>query len=293
MEYVNRIKAKRRLSKPLLDTPDPVLSPDDEAFLQRLTAEQQSGSDIVRPATSAEVLGRELEIEDTGQTSEVLARTSRAKKRQSWGGLRWNFLRAKDDDDNNEQRHENEDMTEVLEKLNLAAVNNRAFSISDETQELLDKFKFILKDILTGVPTAYNDLESLLKNSNGQLQRTYSKLPSFLTKLIEKLPEKWTQYLAPEVIAATSEKIGRRTGVNADDWDRTAATANKMGMKIPSVRELVSKPAAVIGLLRSIISFLKTRFPAVMGMNVLWSMALFSMCKQRLLLLLLTRTDSN
>lgn len=174
-----------------------------------------------------------------------------------------------------EAQRENEVMTEVLEKLNLAAVNNRVFSISDETQELLRKFKLIFKDLINGVPTAYRDLESLLTNGNKQLQQTYSKLPHFLQKLIEQLPDKWTETLAPEILAAAAERAGK-SGINVENVGKAAAAATKMGVKIPSLKELVGKPAAIVGMLRSIMTFLRARFPAVMGMNVLWSLALFS-----------------
>ncbi len=174
-----------------------------------------------------------------------------------------------------ETKQENEDMTEILDKLNLAADNNRVFSISDETQELLRKFKLIFKDLINGVPTAYHDLEMLLTNGNRQLQDTYSKLPSFLQKLIEKLPERWTESLAPEMIAAAAERASK-SGVNVDNFGKAAAAANKMGLQVPSLKELVGKPAAIVGMLRSIMAFLRARFPAMLGMNVLWSLALFS-----------------
>ncbi|KAL4907975.1 hypothetical protein BDW74DRAFT_148334 [Aspergillus multicolor] len=173
-----------------------------------------------------------------------------------------------------ETQRENEDMTEILDKLNLAADNNRVFSISDETQELLRKFKLIFKDLINGVPTAYHDLEMLLTNGNKQLQDTYSNLPSFLQKLIEKLPERWTETLAPEMIAVAAERASR-SGVNVDNIGKAAAAANKMGIQVPSLKELVGKPAAIVGMLRSIMAFLRARFPAVLGMNVLWSLALF------------------
>lgn len=53
--------------------------------------------------------------------------------------------------------------------------------------------------------------------------------------------------------------------------------AQKMGVKVrvPNLKDLVTKPGAVAGLLRSIMNFLKLRFPAFAGMNVLWSLALF------------------
>src|SRR5699024_3067784 len=81
-----------------------------------------------------------------------------------------------------EQPKADDDMSEILEQLNLAAENNRVFSASDEMQELLRKFKLIFKDLINGVPTAYHDLEMLLKNGNKQLQETYTRLPGFLQK---------------------------------------------------------------------------------------------------------------
>ncbi|KAB8279723.1 hypothetical protein BDV30DRAFT_5563 [Aspergillus minisclerotigenes] len=175
--------------------------------------------------------------------------------------------------DENDARQETEDMTEILEKLNLAADNNRVFSVSDEMQELLRKFKLIFKDLINGVPTAYHDLEMLLTNGNTQLQGAYSKLPGPIQKLIEKLPERWTETLAPEMIAVASERAAK-SGVNIDNIGKAAAAANKMGIKVPSLKELVGKPAAIVGMLRSIMAFLRARFPAVLGMNVLWSLAL-------------------
>lgn len=167
-------------------------------------------------------------------------------------------------------------MAEILDQLNLAAENNRVFSASDEMQELLRKFKLIFKDLINGVPTAYHDLEMLLKNGNKQLQDTYTKLPGFLQKLIEKLPEKWTESLGPEVLAAASERAAR-SGVNTENVGKAASAANKMGIQVPSLKELVGKPAAIVGMLRSIVAFLKARFPAVVGVNILWSLALSSM----------------
>jgi len=80
---------------------------------------------------------------------------------------------AKPDEDgvvgDRDAKKEEEDMAIVLERLNLAAVNNRVFSISDETQVLLQRFNRVFKDLINGVPTAYNDLEVLLKNGDRQL----------------------------------------------------------------------------------------------------------------------------
>ena len=55
------------------------------------------------------------------------------------------------------------------------------------------------------------------------------------------------------------------------------AAAKKAGIKVPSLKDLVTKPGAVVGMLRAIMNVLKLRWPAFIGTNVLWSLALFSM----------------
>jgi hypothetical protein len=171
-----------------------------------------------------------------------------------------------------EAKKEEEDMANVLESLNLAAINNRVFSISDETQELLRQFNQVLKDLMKGVPTAYDDLEKLLTNGDEQLQKTFNAMPAFLQKLIAKLPGS----LAPGIAAAAQEKA-TASGVNMENAGKAAAAAKKIGIKTPSLADLTGKPAAIASLLRSIIMYLRTRFPAFMGMNVLWSLAMFGM----------------
>lgn len=169
-----------------------------------------------------------------------------------------------------EEQGEEQGVTEILEQLNLAAVNNRAFSISDDTRQLLLKFKLVFKDLINGVPTAYHDLESLLTNSDNQLQHAFNHLPGFLQKLIKQLFEKLPAILIPEGLAAAEGKA-----VNMENAGKMAAAAKKMGLKAPSLQELVGKPTALVTMLRTIIGFLRARFPAVMGMNILWSLALF------------------
>ncbi|KAL2001399.1 hypothetical protein VTN02DRAFT_1805 [Thermoascus thermophilus] len=185
-------------------------------------------------------------------------------------------LTAAGDADDQEAEQEARDVTEVLERLNLAAENNRVFSIGDETRELLRRFNLVLKDLINGVPTAYHDLESLLVNGHKQLQQTYNDLPGFLKKLIKQLPDKVADTLGPELLAAAAEKA-ETSGVNMENVGKAAAAARKMGFKTPSLKELVGKPTAIVGMLRSIVAFLRARFPAIMGMNVLWSLALFTL----------------
>ena len=108
------------------------------------------------------------------------------------------------------------------------------------------------------------------------MQKGYEKLPSFLQKLIKQLPAKMTQSVGPEVLAASAEKHG----LHSRYTDQAAHAAGKMGVKVrvPSLKDLVTKPGAVAGMLKAIMNFLKLRFPAFLGMNVLYSLALFGMC---------------
>ncbi|KAJ5818568.1 hypothetical protein N7474_004159 [Penicillium riverlandense] len=330
-EFIHQIKNRRRSSQAMKEQ-NPVLTAEDEAFLQQVTTQPESprsvadgenpqlaateappqplvvdegAANIPLPASPSDEFGKQLGEEarekskDEGPTSEPASQSDvkapEKKKKNRWSAI---FSRKSSDSNKDKQasksdkkqssetkndmstnkgegtQQDTEDITDILDRLNLAADNNRVFSISDETQELLRKFKLIFKDLVNGVPTAYNDLESLLTNGNRQLQDTYSKLPGFLQKLIEKLPERWTETLAPEMLAAASARASA-SGVNMENVGKAAAAAGKIGIDVPSLKELVGKPTAIVGMLRSIVAFLRARFPAVMGMNVMWSLALF------------------
>jgi len=174
-----------------------------------------------------------------------------------------------------EQLKENKELTEVLDQLNLSAVNNRIFSFSKESEALLGKFTQILKDIINGVPTAYNDLEKLFTDYDTQLKKMYGGLPPFLQNMVKSLPAKLTATLGPELLAASAEKPG---------FDAKAAGAGTKGKKskipgipaIPSLKSLVTAQGAVATALKSIVNFLKFRFPMLAtGTNLIMSLAVF------------------
>lgn len=300
MEYINYIKSKAHIG---LKSEKPILSEEDEKFLSKIASQEnpapllpdhggdaqialmQGAQNIaLPPETPSELTENPISIAEPVTEKQTpkkntwswLRRDSRDNKQSTADGLHdiAEGLKAQPEDlEDAEVKKEEEDMSEVLEKLNLAAVDNRVFSISEETQDLLKKFNQVLKDLINGVPTAYRDLESLLTNGDKQLQKTYNSLPSFLQKLVEKLPETMTKGFAPEMMAAAAERASSY-GINLQKSGKAAGTAAKF-MKTPSLKELVTKPGAVTGLLRSIMAFLRTRFPAFAGVNVLWSLALF------------------
>ncbi|OCK79291.1 hypothetical protein K432DRAFT_275655, partial [Lepidopterella palustris CBS 459.81] len=177
--------------------------------------------------------------------------------------------------DGNEVEKEQEDLSAILDQLSLSAVNNRVFSFSKESQELLDRFKLVLKDIVNGAPTAYDDLEKLLTHSESQLTKMYGSLPPFLQNLVKSLPGKMTATLAPEILAAASEKP-QVHGLNVPESNKSGQKRKSKRSRIPTLKTLISEQGAVATMLRSILNFLKLRFPAfVTGTNVLMSLAVF------------------
>lgn len=176
-----------------------------------------------------------------------------------------------------EKEKEEQDLTAILDDLNLSAVNNRVFSFSKESEELFNKFKLVLKDIVAGGPTAYNDLEKLFTEYETTLKNMYGNLPPFLQNMVKSLPAKMTAALGPEILAAASEKPGF-DAKQQQTWQEGAKSyakkKAKQKAKIPSLKSLLSAEGAVATMLRSILNFLKLRFPAIMtGTNVVMSLA--------------------
>jgi hypothetical protein len=165
-----------------------------------------------------------------------------------------------------EAEKEEDDINRVLDELNLSAVNNRAFSISKESQKLVQDFTVILKDLVNGVPTAYDDLVKLIDDSSGTLSKNYDHLPDFLKKLVASLPQKFTGSLAPGLLAVATEVQALASP--------KGGLSNK-AKRFLNLKDLVTKPGAVAGMLKAIINALKLRWPAFMGTNVLLSVALF------------------
>ncbi|KAF1987199.1 hypothetical protein K402DRAFT_375823 [Aulographum hederae CBS 113979] len=176
-----------------------------------------------------------------------------------------------------EAEKEKEDLSSILDQLNMSAVNNRVFSFSKESQKLMEDFTIILKDIVNGVPTAYDDLEKLLTNSEGQLKKMYGSLPPFLQTLVKSLPAKFTSSIGPEILAAAAAKPGVESKYAESHLNKPESKGKKSKRStVPGLKSLVSEKGAVATMLRSILNFLKLRFPAfVTGTNVLMSVAVF------------------
>ncbi|KAK1977402.1 hypothetical protein LZ30DRAFT_601336 [Colletotrichum cereale] len=172
-----------------------------------------------------------------------------------------------------EAAREQDDLSRVLEDLNISARNNKAIPLSAESSELVGKFTLVLKDLVNGVPTAVDDLRNLVEDRDGTLKKSFDKLPSSMQKLVTSLPDKFTASLGPEVLAAAAKSQGINAAeVSAAEGIKGAA---KKMFTPTSFADLVSKPGAVVGMLKTIVNALKLRWPAFIGTNVIWSVALF------------------
>lgn len=135
----------------------------------------------------------------------------------------------------------------------------------------MQKFTLVLKDLVNGVPTAYDDLVHLLESSQTQLQKKYTDLPPWLQKFVRSLPKKFTTTMAPELLATAAGA----QGMSDKQAGGMKSAAKQAGLRMPSLQDMVTKPGAVIGILKSIMNFLKMRWPAFMGTSALWSIGLF------------------
>ena len=190
----------------------------------------------------------------------------------------------------------------LLDNLNLSSINNRVFSFSNETQQYYDRFLQCLKDVIAGGPTAYEDIDKLMKEAGPKLEEQWKTMPPFVQTLVKSLPMK----MGPEVLAMASEKPddelkrklqGASTGGNSGSGGGASVAAAAMNSgtggtdvekgsgegeqkkkrKIPGLKALVSEQGAIATLLRNTVGFVQTRFPFLASTtNVVMSLSVFS-----------------
>ncbi|PNP41779.1 hypothetical protein TGAM01_v207512 [Trichoderma gamsii] len=167
-----------------------------------------------------------------------------------------------------EAEREKKDLTRVLDRLSLSAQNNKVVSESKDSSDLLQRFTQVFKDLVNGVPTAYDDLTKLIEDRDGSINKLFEKLPGSLKRLVTQLPDKLTTTLAPELLAAAAESQGIKVVEGG-----MKGTAKRMLMG-QNLADLVKKPGVIVSMLKAIVEVLKSRWPAFIGMNVIWSVAL-------------------
>ncbi|KAG5973805.1 hypothetical protein E4U58_004138 [Claviceps cyperi] len=171
-----------------------------------------------------------------------------------------------------EQEKEKKDLSKVLDRLNLSVKNNKV--ISTDSSAALASFTNVFKDLVNGVPTACDDLMSIIDDKDGALAKGFDKLPKSLQKLVTQLPDKITSSLGPELLAAAAASQGPKPETGGGGAGGGLKSAAKSMFVPANLAQLVRKPGAVVGMLRAIVEVLKTRWPAFIGMNVIWGVAL-------------------
>ena len=270
----------------------PVLNPEDEEFLQSILDSDDGPPPPLPPRVSHD-RDWPSDTEDTSveralneqpkDTPAAVAKPEEkpeetTKKEKKQNRLSLLFTRHKKNEDGlkpegvspAEAEKEKKDLSRVLDRLNLSAKNNTVVSVSNETSEALQKFTQVFKDLVNGVPTAYDDLTKLFDDRDGALNKGFEKLPNSLKKLVTQLPEKLTSSIAPELLAAAAESQGMKPEDTSFDPKNTAEKL----LLTKKIMELVTKPGAIVSMLRAIVETLKARWPAFIGMNVIWSVAL-------------------
>ena len=197
------------------------------------------------------------------------------------------------------QQKQEQEISVLLDNLSLSSINNRVFPLTQETQKYYERFAQCLKDIINGAPTAYEDMDKLMREAGPKLEKQFSSMPPFVQTLVKTLPAKIGGSLGPEVLAAVaSEKPGEdmkrrmeaasRPGpadsgitIPSSSTEKKAEDGaegdKKKKSRIPGLKSLVGEKSAVAGMLRSVVTFLQTRFPFLASMtNVVMSLAVFS-----------------
>ncbi|EEU40366.1 uncharacterized protein NECHADRAFT_91121 [Fusarium vanettenii 77-13-4] len=253
--------------RPSSDTPplSPVLDQDDESWLRSIL-EDDSPPPPLPPRIKTPQIDlssadeSELEAKEEKHPNRLTALFTRHKKQGD---------ELKPEDvvvSTQEAEQETKDLGNVLDRLNLQAKNNKIISLSNESSELLSRFTQVFKDLANGVPTAYNDLASLIEDRDGAINRGFEKMPSSLQKLVTQLPDKLTSSLAPEILAAAAESQGLKA-----QTEKGVKGAAMDLLKPQNLTDLVTKPGAIVSMLKAVVNALKVRWPAFIGTNVIWS----------------------
>lgn len=168
----------------------------------------------------------------------------------------------------------------LLDNLNMASINNTVFAVSNETHKFYERFALVLKDTINGAPTAYEDMEKLMKDAGPTLETQFRSMPPFVQTLVKSLPAKLGATLAPELLAAAGQKPGHDMKVQMDSKNKSTASpkdGEKKKKKIPGLKGLISQQGAVAAILRNTVQFLTTRFPFLASAtNVVMSLSVFS-----------------
>ncbi|GAB7339432.1 hypothetical protein MBLNU457_6064t1 [Dothideomycetes sp. NU457] len=179
--------------------------------------------------------------------------------------------------DNGTETQDEKEVSVLLDKLHLSSINNRVFSFSQKSQDIYSEFTVILKDMINGVPTAYQDMEKLMKDNEGHLSETFASMPPFVQTLIKSMPSKLGTTLGPEIFAAAGDKPGAdmKARLDAASHEQPQKNKNKK-RKVPDIKSIAKDRGMVTTMLSNIVNFLKLRFPFLLTTtNVVMTLSTF------------------
>ncbi|KAI9791298.1 MAG: hypothetical protein M1816_004079 [Peltula sp. TS41687] len=282
----------------------PLLSPNDEAFLERIVSQddghptppsppplhmpgepqlQEDGYPFSKQADRrVPTLPEDRDLDDEGpkgkhkkhEEHEKPTEKPTEKAKSRWSLQRFTPKKKSPGDGTvtpRETAKENDELAAVLDRLNLSSGHGRGLSLSKESREMVQQFNQILKDIVNGAPTAYDDLIHLFDSSQDHLEKSYGRLPGYLQKVVKTLPRKMSKSIAPELVATAAAA----EGASLEHADLMGAAAKRSGVRMPGLKDLIMKPGAIATLLKSVMNTLKLRFPAFLGTSALWSLGVF------------------
>lgn len=255
-----RSKAAEKAPEPVKDK----IAPEDE----KLPSEDATIKDDATTSTTTEDKGKAPAVAENDKVDEKLADAYPPGVKVTEN--------VKLDEEKKEQ--DEKEVSVLLDRLNLSSINNRVFSFSDKSQKLYEDFTIVLKDVINGGPTAYKDMEKLIRDNESHLSEMFNNMPPFVQTLVKSLPAKLGGSLGPEILAAASEKPGAdmKSRMAAASKSPPTSPSSKKKKGVPSVKALANEKGAVASTLKSIVTFLQTRFPAIItGTNVVMSLAVF------------------
>ncbi|KAF8706037.1 hypothetical protein RHS03_04843, partial [Rhizoctonia solani] len=165
---------------------------------------------------------------------------------------------------------EQKDLAEVLDSLNMQAGQQGIAFTTPDTKALLQQFTQIIKDLVNGVPTAYNDLIEFLESSSTQLSKEWNSLPSSFQKLIRSLP----LGIPPDVFAAMTAAAAVPTTGDQSQAETAPKSSAGPGSKFNPMSFFTKTNPKTGTKSRTLPGPGQTRFPLLAGTNALMSMGI-------------------
>ncbi|KAF8757155.1 hypothetical protein RHS01_03703 [Rhizoctonia solani] len=161
---------------------------------------------------------------------------------------------------------EQKDLAEVLDSLNMQAGQQGIAFTTPDTKALLQQFTQIIKDLVNGVPTAYNDLIEVRPSLT-------VGLASFFVSEINPVATTWN---TPDVFAAMTAAAAAPTTGDQSQAETAPKSSAGPGSKFNPMSFFTKTNPKTGTKSRTLPGPGQTRFPLLAGTNALMSMGISS-----------------